>query len=110
MAYTNYALLSSTISIHLLLIYTSSVASDWIFIQKDGIADKAATVFLKRFATKNGLACSTEWLTDAVRIGKKPNEADLSYTTIRTGLTKFFFGTYVWEESEGKETREREYP
>src|SRR3712207_6514171 len=44
-----------------------------------------------------------------VRIGKKPNEADLSYTTVRTGLTNNFFGTTVREESKGKETRAREY-
>ena len=42
-----------------------------------------------------------------MRIGKKPNEADLSYTTVRTGLTHNFFGTTVREESEGRETRER---
>ncbi len=45
-----------------------------------------------------------------MRIGKKPHEADLSYTTVRTGLTNIFFGTHVREESEGREGRKREYP
>jgi hypothetical protein len=106
----NYALLSSIISIYLVLIYTSSVASDWISIQKDGIADKAAAVFLLRFATKNGLAYSYQATDRSERIGKKPHEADPSYTTVRTGLSKFFSVRKYGKKAKGGKRREREYP